>query len=258
MMKKFILLLLVGLVAIITACDVADDLSLPPNPGFTVVTTVYDPTSLVPREEVLPNVTTDGDLKWADDDASGFRDHFNEVSSNSGQIRVNNGRAPGTWLLQQFNGPCFRALPFYYHIRRGEINYLRCNRPGSFSFNFNPIPLNANAAPATFQIYGTEISTTYGMPMIQFRNYTGTLVAKVRASSVGQGRVTGSTTTIKTLPSGSYTAQVWSVMANGSTKLAGTAPMRVYRPQPPPNPCDIQYIQNEEGQEIALAPPTCQ
>jgi hypothetical protein len=256
-MKKSILLLSVSLMTIIAGCAL-DDLSNPPNPGFIVVTTVYDPTSIVPRDEVLANVTTNGTLKWSDDDASGYVEHFNEPSGGSGQIRVNNGRAPGTWLLQQFNGPCFHALPIYYHMRRGDYNYLRCNRAGTLSFNFNPLPLNANAPPASFEIFGTAIDGTYGMPMIQFRNYTGTLVARVRASSINQGRVIASTNALRTLPSGSYSAQVWSVAANGTTKLAGTAPMRVYRPEPPPNPCDVQHIQTEDAQQISLAPPTCQ
>jgi hypothetical protein len=257
-MKKFILLLIVSLVAIIAGCDL-DDSGTPPNPGFIVVTTEYNENDVVPHDEGVSGINTEGTLKWANDDASGYITHFYEPSGQAGKIRVENGRAPGTWLLEEFNGPCFRALPFYYQMRRADFNYLRCTIGRGLSFNFNPLPLNADAPPATFDILvNTQVTSTYGMPTVQFRNYLGTLVAKVRATRIYQGRVIGSTTALRSLPSGSYSAQVWNVTANGSTKLAGTAPMRVYRPQPPPNPCDVQYVQTEDGQQIALAPPTCQ
>lgn len=101
------------------------------------------------------------------------------------------------------------------------------------------------------------MNAVYGMPTVRFRNYLGTIVAKVRATSLVEGRITANANALRSLPSGSYSAQVWNATANGAGKLVGTAPMRVYRPQPPPNPCDIQQIQTEDGQEITLAPPTC-
>jgi hypothetical protein len=95
------------------------------------------------------------------------------------------------------------------------------------------------------------------MPTVQFRNYLGTLVAQVRATRVDEGRVIANATTLRYLPSGTYSAQVWNVKANGSSRLAGTSSMRVYRPQPPPNPCDVQHILTDDGQQLDLPSPTC-
>jgi hypothetical protein len=157
---------------------------------------------------------------------------------------------------RRVNGPCFRALPFYYHMKRADHNFFRCTIGKGFLFTFNPLPLNADAPPATFEISGTsQINGIYGLPTIQFRNYLGTLVARVRATGVDRGRVIGSTTALRSLPSGSYSAQVWTVTANGSTKLAGVVPMRVYRPQPPPDPCSVQHIQTDDGQQLDLPSP---
>jgi hypothetical protein len=105
-MKKFILLLIVSLVIIIAGCDL-DESGSPPNPGFIVVTTVYDDNDVAPRDKVLPNINTEGTLKWADDNASGSIGHFYEQSGSSGEIRVDNGRAPGTWLLEELMAPVF-------------------------------------------------------------------------------------------------------------------------------------------------------
>jgi hypothetical protein len=252
MKRTFIMLLLVVLASTMTGCVVQG----PPNPGFIVVTQERGYISgVIPYDRPIAGIDTEGDLRFADDDASGSVRNFRQNSGSSGQITVRDGRAPGTWFIKEWDGPCaFESI--YAHMKRADYNYITCVE-GAFPFQFSPFAFNADAPPSTFQVLGASISGTYGKPTIQFRTYTGTLVAKVRATEVDQGRAIANTTALRSLPSGSYSAQVWNVTSNGSAKLVGTAPMRVYRPEPPPDPCAVQHIQTDEGQVIELKPPIC-
>ncbi len=247
-MKKLILLLIVSLAALAASCNIG-----PPNPGFILVLTEIDRSSIFSQEMPLPGIDTEGVLKFPNDDASGFVENFHNTSGITGQIRVENGRAPGTWKITENNGPCHGQYT-YWPIKRGELNYLPCIEL-TFPFNFSPSSINADAPPATFQITGSGMNAVYGMPTVQFRNYIGTLVARVRATSMVEGRITANATPLGSLPSGSYSVQVWNATANGKGKLAGTTSMRVYRPQPPPEPCS-SYQFESDGQ-LFMRPPSC-
>lgn len=243
---RLILLLLIGaLVVMVSSCSLGV-----PNPGFTIVTVRRNALGI---ESPLRNILVNGRLVAASDNASGTRTTYSESSGVSGQIPVDNGRAPGLWANTEENGPCAGQTD-YCDIHRGEVNYLICERQG-FGFHFDPSSINADAPPATFSITGSGMNAVYDMPTVQFRNYTGTLVAKIRATSLTEGRITANTTALRSLSSGTYTAQVWNATASGAGKLVGTATMRVYRPQPPPNPCDAQHIQTDDGQQIDIPAP---
>lgn len=131
-MKKFILLLLIGLAALVASCSTGI-----PNPGFALVTVYIDPTSFLGAEQRQPGIRVAGRLIAAADDASGNVTQFSDTSSFAGEISVAGGRAPGLWAITENNGPC-AGLTDYASIERAQLYYARCIG-GEVSLSFQSI-----------------------------------------------------------------------------------------------------------------------
>jgi hypothetical protein len=259
MKKVKLLLLLAALMFVTTASDCDDDGGGNPNlpnPGFTLLTVRINGLGI---DSAQPFVDTGGMLIDRGDGYSGTLTNFRATSSGSGILPVANGVAPAFWGVSEYSGPC-AGFTAFGGVKRADYTRLVC-LAGSLGlpFGFSPLPIQANGPAVTWQIQGKGMNHTYGMPTVRFYNYIGTLVAQIKATQIASDNswISGSSTALQALPSGSYYARVWNATSNGTGKFVGEASMRVYRPQPPPSPCGVQHILTDDGQQIDLPPPTC-
>lgn len=119
---------------------------------------------------------------------------------------------------------------------------------GSFSFFITPAAVDLQAPPADFMITGSGMSTTYGMPKIQYWDEHGQLLGETTASAVANDGSWLQATTPDTSQaySGNWFVYVLNIRWDGSLEHVGSALVqaygRDYEPPPPPDedPCNNQ------------------
>lgn len=128
---------------------------------------------------------------------------------------------------------------------------------GNFTFFASPESVDLQAPPASFGISGSGISTTYGMPKIQYWDDFGQLLGETTASSVsGDGTWLEAPTPSNTWQaySGRWTVYVMNRTWDGSIEHAGSALVyaygRDYEPPPPPPDEDPCYNQNPDRPQM--------
>jgi hypothetical protein len=122
----------------------------------------------------------------------------------------------------------------------------------------SPDVIDINAPPATAALLGQGLSTTYGMPTIEFYDEYGSYYQQTTASSVSADGtwLETSVPSLSGLYSGVYTMVIVNASPDGSRDVVGTASVWVYGntysppPDPDPDPCNPQ-----NGN---LPPPECE
>ncbi len=109
---------------------------------------------------------------------------------------------------------------------------------GLFSFSVNPYSIDSQAAPATMTVNGSELSTAYGMPLVQFYDNNSTFMGQTTATAVaGDGTwLEAPTTDLSGVYSGYYQVEISNIGADGNPSLIGVANVNVYGNDPPPPP----------------------
>jgi len=154
------------------------------------------------------------------------------------------------------DGPCFNHAIIE---SVGDYAPLPClNRPPG-SFAFVPATADAQAMPSSFTISGDGIDGTYGMPLVDFYDEYGDLMASISATDLGidgQGTTWLSSNPPYLTYNGTYFAVVSNVLADGSFDIVGVATVDVINgqdlppllgpsPTPDPGPCG-QDLYNEQ------------
>ena len=166
---------------------------------------------------------------------------FFAQTGTDGRTFVTRGRAPSLWTfyyLASDRGPCgFDSvkLPVY---QNQYTAFICIQRPGSL-FIAAPDSLNVNTAPATLTLQTTDagvVDPTYGMPVVDFFDEYGNVLAQATATSVSSD---GSTLTINTPDlsacyTGTYGLSVMNAMADGTWDYFGSAVVDMYGNDPPP------------------------
>jgi hypothetical protein len=120
---------------------------------------------------------------------------------------------------------------------------------GGFAFFITPSVVDLQAPPADFMITGSGISTTYGMPKVQYWDDYGQLLGETMASAVADDGSWLQATTPNTAQaySGNWSVYVLNIRWDGGLEHVGSALVqaygRDYEPPPPPpdeNPCNNQ------------------
>jgi hypothetical protein len=105
----------------------------------------------------------------------------------------------------------------------------------------DPSSIDVSNPPATVTINGSGISSTYGMPYVDYFDQYGNVVAEGRASQVAQDgtSLSGNTPDLSNVTSNTYSVIVRNVQANGSLQYVGAAMVYVanWVEPPPPDPC---------------------
>lgn len=239
-MKKTWFVLVVVLAAI-ACCDFCCGCinTPPPAPppsggGFTVTTLQqcsYGSTTYCP----LPGVTLYG--WWTNDlpSANGSVYSFGPVETCTGWLCEENGalvytgqyyQAGARWPAEWgFNASCGDTAGFAF-VQGPSVN-IECTGNQIRVYSINPDAINPNDPPATTTVSGPGgFTTTYGMPMVQYYDPTGTLQGSAYATSVSSDgtSMTGPTPSINSsAPSGSYVGIVLNADANYNYDIVGAA-----------------------------------
>ncbi|HYH86697.1 MAG TPA: hypothetical protein VEX60_14695 [Pyrinomonadaceae bacterium] len=151
-----------------------------------------------------------------------------------GQCQVNDGRVPARWFIVA--GP-FGVCPSQLtnpnmDVQAGDNKVARCLTSGIlFPFSASPSSVNLQAPPATLDMTGSNLTTTYGMPRVEYVDlYTGNLIGTATATSVsGDGTwLQAATPDLSSVYSGTYTILVSNATSGGGFEYVGTATMDAY------------------------------
>lgn len=202
-----------------------------PNAGFKVQVIVtsngvdFQQTGHLVADFLSPNGTTSGTITHFDQDV--------------GFTQLSGAKVPGRWRFTITFFTCFFFPNTQVEERNVNLNDvvpLRCISNSAGNFTASPNPVDAFNPPATGTIYGQGISTTYGMPIVQYYDAAGILVGEQAATSVAgdgtwlQGPVPDLTSAI----SGTYTILVNNRRSDASLYILGSATVNVQANDPPP------------------------
>jgi hypothetical protein len=177
-------------------------------------------------------------------------------------------RAPAIW-------------EFFYWGNRHDLNFcinqrfpifasplgthdLVCNQAIGIFFTSSPDTMDVQAPPQSFTVSGQGISTEFGMPVIEYWDQTGTVVAQATAAEVAPDGTWIRANTPALDPNstwgGAYTIGINNVLADGTYNTLGYAslavtnsnppPLPEYYPEPTPEPCPT----SEGGPQMECGP----
>ena len=167
-----------------------------------------------------------------------------------GPCPVEGGRTPARWNIVA-GTPVVECIGYLTpNDRDVTLNSLQVSKCVTFGiiFPFNAAPnlIDLQAPPATLEMTGENLTTTYGMPYIEYRdNYTGNLIGATSATYVsGKGSVLqAAAPNLSSVYDGVYTVLISNVRADGSLEPVGTSTIECtgrpypYDPPPDPGPC---------------------
>lgn len=170
-------------------------------------------------------------------------------SSCCGTVPVNDGRVPARWLIfAGAPGECVGQLTNpNMDVSANQTKVAQCLTFGViFPFSMAPGAINLQAPPATFAMTGSGLSSTYGMPRIEYVDqFTGALIGATTASSVsGDGSgLQAAMPDLSAIYSGTYNMLVSNINADGSLDYIGSSTVNTYGRDgtygepPPPGEC---------------------
>jgi hypothetical protein len=234
---------------------------LPPSPhGFTIKTTFTSPPS--PTQSSVsnpdPNVQVIGNFKGFECllDHCGSVQSFDITTGSDGKNHNSDWAAPGTWDFTRNGGHAGCGVRTFLNraISCGQTATLDCSIIPVFAMS--PDMIEINAPPATAALLGQGLSTTYGMPTIEFYDEYGSYYQQTTASSVSADGTWLQTNvpSLSGLYSGVYTMVIVNATPDGSRDVVGTASVWVYGNYPPPPDPDPDPCLNPIGN----VPPECE
>jgi hypothetical protein len=119
----------------------------------------------------------------------------------------------------------------------------------SSAFTASPSSIDLAAPPATVTLSGVGIDATYGMPLIQYYDSTGSLVASALANTVASDGtwLQGNTPDLSNAYNGETNVEVSNRLADGTWSYpVGIAPLTIYGGNDPP-PLDDGPPPDPEG-----------
>jgi len=258
---KYLLSVLV--VAAIAGCDDTGP-TLPPTTsgGGWFINTIFIPAQ--GPISVVGDVGVSGTWQSDGAGAKGDASAFTVVTdSSAGLAAVVNGRVPATWKLTwkaggplECDGHSANATP----AQQGDVEEFICFEIviPTVGFSFSPNPLFQDNPPSMSTIHGKGFSSQYGMPLVQYYNLQGQLVAQARATAVaGDGTwIQAPTPDISSVPLGTYAGAIKNANASGGWNYLGSASVRitVTPPIPPGGGC-VTPLSN--GASPTLRPLPC-
>jgi hypothetical protein len=216
--------------------------------GFTIKTTYSTPSSPTQRGVTSPdpNVHVIGSI--ASPQAScGNQGSLNLTTDSEGKAKSRDWGADAYWNFQRIGGHAgCGLLPSFGYLPCGGSVTLNCS--SALAFGMAPESIDVNAPPATATFTGAGLSTTYGMPTIEFYDEYGNFFNQTTASSVSADGtwLQAAVPSLAGLYSGTYTIVIVNATADGSRNAIGTASVWVYGndliepppdPDPDPGPC---------------------
>lgn len=241
MQKQTRTLLVILLVLSLLGCE-SDPTPPPPTSGggFSIETQM----ETSPGSGILTFaafVTVSGD--WVADGfgAQGNPAHWQSTTDMVGFRKIWYARAPADWLFTWIApGPC-SGLSALGRVKLEKVMPFSCvfQRVFGSSFSFSPDPLYSDAAPAVVTVAGEGISSQYGMPLLQYFDSSGNLVAQTNAIGVAEDGTwleALSPNELASIPAGTYFIYIKNANASGGWDFIGVVTVDLVTPTPPPPP----------------------
>ncbi len=232
--KLLLFLLLVG--AVVFSCDDDTSPTLPPaTPGGGFIVATY---TNVDNEGPIAETAVAVAGNWQEDlpGAAGDATPFNVTTNSLGLAAVQSARAPAewtfTWISSEYAPAECNGVTATNDIPLNSTQAFTCliltgSESASIvpsSFSLSPNPVYISSAPSSGTVFGSGISSTYGMPLVQYYTLDGTLVAQENATSVSSDgtsmQISGFS--ITQLPVGTYAAFVSNAASGGGYTYLGT------------------------------------
>lgn len=248
-MKKSIILIAITIsLAGFSAC-----IPSPPATGFRIKTTRTTIVSGNPLPTTIdaPNIFVDGNVTSVPCcvQIQGTIGAFSGSTNGSAYYDVTGGKTPADWRLGEGSGPCSGQSINTQITFAGSTVPLDCRSIPSTFFNFSPSMIQRDYPPSSITIEGTGISSSGGMPTVEYYDLQGTLIAQTTATSLSGGVLTAPGPTVSSFGSGAYIALVRN--SDGSSPGNGVVVIFDYLEGPggdPPDPpsCGGELICPEE------------
>lgn len=188
-----------------------------PNPGFRAATLVRT-TGDLPKP--LRQTSTEGDYEQPISyPPTGDVTDFDEFTGNSFLFDVDRGKAPGLWYVQAHSGwlEC-EGQSAFIEFYPGTITEITCFR-GVIYFPLAPSVIYNNSGAIEIKATLNGVHTNNGMPIFQFENYAGQLIAVTQATEVNGYTVKASSSCLIGKPIGTYTVKVYNASENQTTPI---------------------------------------
>jgi hypothetical protein len=184
-----------------------------------------------------------------------------------GPCPVTDGRVPARWtIIAGPFGECFGQLTNpNMDVNAGDTKIAKCVVPGIlFPFSMNPGSVDLQATPATFDMTGSNLDTTYGAPHLDYiDSYTGDVIGSVDATAVSADGswLQAPMPDLSQVYSGTYTIFVSNRQSDGSLSYVGSSTVDTYGRDgvygdPPPDQCQPTYDSGGGGSAM-MEQPVC-
>jgi hypothetical protein len=264
-MKRIWAFILTTMPFMFTGCPSSGP-TLPPRTGgggffiSTFTSFNFGPLDVAPTVQI--QLTWQKDLFGAAGDANP-----QTVTTNSGGVGiVNNGRTPATWnfkWLFSLTGPCVgQSLNADAHFvdddvplvctvfTRGGDQEVTSTELPDYSFSPDPVITDGSAGSEAL-ISGQGFNSQFGMPLVQYFDLNGNLVAQASATTVaGDGTwMSAPIPDVSQLSPGTYVGLVSNANSSGGYDILGSISVEVTLPTapspPPPDPCPDSICPNQ-------------
>lgn len=184
-----------------------------------------------------------------------------------GPCPVTDSRVPARWLI--IAGPfgeCFGQLTNpNMDVNAGDTKIAKCVVPGIlFPFSTAPGSVDLQAPPASFDMTGSNLDTTYGAPHLDYiDSYTGDVIGSVDATAVSADGswLQAPMPDLFQVYSGTYIIYVSNRQSDGSLSYVGSSTVDTYGRDgvygdPPPDQCQPTYDSGGSGSPM-MEQPVC-
>ena len=165
--------------------------------------------------------------------ATGDPSAINVTTTPEGLASAAGKRAPAVWDFTWAGGgpdpacAAARNNPVQETVYVNAIQDITCfYSPTSVveegeALTFSPGRLYESKLPSSVSGKASGISSQYGMPVLQYFDLTGTLIAQTSASSATSSSITAATPNLSTVPTGTYGGLIQNVENSGSYSPVG-------------------------------------
>lgn len=243
---KTILLSAVLLCAGLSAACGGDSSSSGPLPGFYVQGLKY--VQVVGGGFALVGpANVQGVWQFDNGSATGSTKSFGPLLC-AGPCPISDGRVPARWtVIAGPFGECIGQLTNpNFDVNHSDTVTAQCLVPGIiFPFSMAPGSVDLQAPPATFDMTGSNLDTTYGAPHLDYiDSYTGDVIGSVDATAVSADGswLQAPMPDLSQVYSGTYTIFISNRQSDGSLSYVGSSTVDTYGRDgvygdPPPDQC---------------------
>jgi hypothetical protein len=237
-LKRIVLVILLACFTIYGPCGGPPPAPSPPPPGgFYVYTTINGINNPAPVAETYTLI----EGVWSSDapGAVGSVLSFPFTSTGaSATLYVTGGRAPAMWVFAEDSGWCSGESTVPTLVQLNETTTVNCfvDELPLTGFAISPEYIDTYFVPATWEVTGAGISSQYGMPILQYVDSNGTVMAQTAATSVASdgSSMSGPTPDLSGVADGLYPGLISNAGPGGTWTVIGAVAETIDTTPPAP------------------------